>query len=127
MVRVYRPRQQRVARVLLAFALLLPAAAFFQAIGVTKLTIGAASVLGICSLALAFGAVRPVLIVGRHGLGVVGLLPGEVHWLTWPEISELSTEGAVVALTTTGKMIYHVQIDARAADLVRRMVAKHAL
>ena len=127
MLRVYRPRPQKVARVLLAFALLLPVAALFQAVGVTRLAVGASFVLGILAAALVFGAFRPVLIVGRHGLGVVGLFPGEVHWLTWPEISAVTTDGAVVSLTTTGKMIYQVRIDIRSAALLRRIVAKHAL
>jgi hypothetical protein len=127
MVRIYRPRPQRVARMLLAFALLLPVAALFQAIGITRLTVFSTTALLVLAGSVLFGALRPVLIVGNHGLGVVGLFPADVNWLTWPEITAITTEGSVVSLTTTGKMVYQVQIDIRSTALLRRMVAKHAL
>ena len=125
-VRLYRPAFQRRARCLLAVALLLPAAGFFQAAGVNPITIGASVVLVLTAVGFVYDSLRPVAIVIRSGILIAGTLGHGVSSVSWSEIVRVESTGGVVSLTTSGRSLYQIQVDTRAARFLSRMV-EHAL
>lgn len=125
-VRLYRPAFQRRARCLLAIALLLPGAGFFQAAGVNPITIGASVVLVLAAAGIVYDSLRPVAIVIRAGILIAGTLGHRVFSVSWSEIVRVETADGVASLTTTGQILYQIQIDPRAARFLSRMV-EHTL
>lgn len=120
-VRLRRPLRGRRARVLLAAALLIPAAGFFQAAGVNPLSITAALLLGAGALALLVDAVRPVLTVSRSGLVVRRLIGAGDQVLPWREITQLEVVDEVISVTTRDQSVYQIELTARTAAFVGRI------
>ena len=126
-VRLYRPAFQRRARCLLAIALLLPGAGFFQAAGVNPITIGASILLVLVAAGIVYDSLRPVAIIIRPGILIAGTLGHGVSSVSWSEIARVESTDGLVSLTTTGRILYQIQIDPRAARFLSRMVERAVL
>jgi len=124
-IRIRRPRYQRSVRILLAFALLIPAGGIIQAAGVNEVS----TIVGLIFVALAglslYDALRHVAVITRHGIGIAGTLGARTAWLAWQEILQIDVEDGVVSLTTRGRAMYQLQLDQRAANVMGRMVERH--
>ena len=141
-VKLHRPRYQRNARILLAAALLIPAAGFLPA-AVTDAHIGGSgggeqvahstdqrgplALPGIAVLALVTAAVLVVLdalrwvaIVTRHGIGIAGRIGVQPAWIAWSEIVRVDEDNGVVSIETRGRQLYQLGLSARAAGFVSR-------
>ncbi len=123
-VRMYRPRQQRRARTLLGIALLLPAAGFLNAAGPNPISLFATGLLVAAALLIVYDALRPVAVVVRTGILVAGSIGHRAHALSWSEIVRVDFDGAIVSIATINEQLYQLQIDARAAQLLSRMVER---
>ena len=123
-VRLHRPVHQRRARCLLGIALLLPGAGFLQAAGLNPITIGASGVLVLIAAGVIHDALRPVAIVIRSGILLAGTFGHRASSVSWSEIVRVESAGVVVSLTTTGRMLYQIQVDPRAARFLSRMVER---
>ena len=123
-VRFRRPRQATRARLLLATALPLPAAGFFQAAGVNPISLTAAVILTAIALVGVVDALRPVLVVTRRGLVIRKLSGARDVILSWSDIEEVKADSAVVSITavTAGKkrMMYQLELTTRGAQFVER-------
>jgi len=119
-----RPRYQRNARILLSFALLIPAAGIIQAAGPNEISVGVAVVLVLLAMVTFYDAVRRVAVITRQGIGIAGTLGSGTAWLAWQEILRIQVTDSVVSLTTRGRAIYQLQLDPRVARLVGRMVER---
>ena len=124
-ISLYRPRYQRNVRILLAFALLLPAGGVAQAAGPNPVSWALTGFLVIAALLTVYDAYRRVLIVTRQGIGIVGTAGMGITWLAWGEIVQGDVDGVVVSITTRGNVIYQAQLDARAARFLGRMVERN--
>jgi hypothetical protein len=103
---------------------LLPPAAWLQAAGVTPVTVAATALFGGIAVAIAIAAVRPVLLVTRVGIGVVGTAPASVTWIAWSQLTGVSADGPVVNLTTSDHKLYQLMLDSRAAAFLGRMLKR---
>jgi hypothetical protein len=121
---MYRPRQQRRARTLLGIALLLPAAGFLNAAGPNPISLFATGLLFVAAVLVVYDALRPVAVVVRTGILVMGSLGHRAHALSWTEIVRVDFDGALVSITTMSEQLYQLQIDRRAARLLSRMVER---
>ncbi|HKJ85399.1 MAG TPA: hypothetical protein VKA06_04950 [Spirochaetia bacterium] len=123
-IRIRRPRYQRNVRILLAFALLIPAGGIVQAAGANEVSI----IVGLIFVALAglslYDAARHLAVITRHGIGIVGTLGSRTVWLAWGEILQIDVTDGVVSLTTRDRAIYQLQLDYRAASVMGRMVER---
>lgn len=124
-ISLYRPRYQRNVRILLAFALLLPAGGVAQAAGPNPVSWALTASLVIAALLTVFDAYRRVLIVTRQGIGIVGTLGMGVTWLAWGEILQVEVDGVVVSITARGNAVYQAQLDERAARFLGRMIERN--
>ncbi|MEE8441959.1 MAG: hypothetical protein V3S41_09570 [Spirochaetia bacterium] len=120
-VRLYRPAIRRRARCLLAVALLLPGAGFLQAGGVNSITIVASGALLLAAAGVVYDALRPVVIVIRAGIMIAGAFGYGAAGISWNQIVRVELTGGVVSLTTTGRMLYQIEVDLRAARFLSRM------
>ena len=125
-VRLYRPTYQRRARCLLAIALLLPGAGFVQAGGLNPVSIGASGVLVAAAILVVIMALRPVAVVLRSGILIMGSPSQPATSIGWGEIVRIESEAGVTGVTTRGKMLYQLALDARGERFVSRMV-EHTL
>jgi hypothetical protein len=123
-VHVRRPRHQRHVRVLLGFALVIPAAGIVQAAGVSPLALAAVAVLLSAAVFSAYDAYRWVLVIHRYGVGVRQSVGIRVVWVTWRDIVEIDVVDDVLSLTTREPAVYQVQSGRRSAELVSRMVER---
>lgn len=124
-VRLRRPRYQRNVRVLLAFALVIPAAGIAQVSGPNPVSWFITAVfIGLAGLSV-YDAYRHVVVITRHGMGIAGSLGAGTTWLAWREIVHVAIDGPVVSLTTRGQQLYHVQLDRRAATVLTRMIERN--
>ncbi len=124
-LRLRRPKYQRNVRVLLAFALVIPSAGLFQVSGTNPVTIAVAG-LTIAAIALViWDAYRQVVVITRYGIGVAGTIGSPTEWLTWGEIVRVELDEPVVSITTRDQRLYQLQLDARVARLLSRMVERH--
>lgn len=123
-LRLRRPRYQRSVRVLLAFALVIPAGTILQVSGPNPASLVFSGVLVALALFSAIEAFRWVVVITRHGIGIRGVLGMQTAWLAWGEIVQIDVDGPVVSLTTRGRSVHQVQLEPRAAALLGRMVER---
>jgi hypothetical protein len=97
-VRIRRPAHARRSRLLLAIAVLLPAAGFFQAAGVNPLTTTAAIVLVAAAALIVADACRAVLVMTRHGLIIRQLFGSGSRELLWADVDRAEVHGPVIEL-----------------------------
>jgi hypothetical protein len=126
-IRLRRPRYQRSVRILLAFALVIPAASVTQVAGPNPVSLLLSLVLVALAGLSVYDAFRRIVVVTRYGIGIAGVITAATTWLAWGEIVRVDTEGPVVSLTTRDRAVYQVQIDSRAAALLTRMVERRML
>lgn len=126
-IRVRRPRYQRSVRILLAFALLLPAGGVLQVARPNPASLFLTSALVLASGWSLYDAFRWVVVITRHGVGVVGVIFASTTWIAWSEITRVEVDGIVVSLHTRGRAIHQIQVDARAARVLGRMVERQLL
>ena len=124
-ISLYRPRYQRNVRILLAFALLLPAGGVAQAAGPNPVSWTLTALLVLAALLTVYDAYRRVLIVTRQGIGIVGTVGMGITWLAWGEIVQVDVDGVVVSITARGDTVYQTQLDRRAADFLGRMIERN--
>lgn len=124
-IRVHRPQHQRNGRVLLAFALVIPAAGIIQVSGVNPVSVVATICLLGYSVYLVYDAYRWILIITRHGIGIAGSVGIPTTWLSWAEIVQIDVEEQTVALTAKNRQLYQLAIGRRAARFLSRMVERH--
>jgi hypothetical protein len=111
--------------VLLAFALVIPAAGITSVAGANPVSWFATVVLvGLAGISL-YEAYRWVVVIVRHGIGIADMLGLGTTWLAWSEIVSVEIDGVVVSLATRGRQVYQVQLDQRAARLLARMVERN--
>ncbi|MFW5745049.1 MAG: hypothetical protein ACOC2D_17390 [Spirochaetota bacterium] len=123
-IRLRRPRYQRNVRILLAFALIIPAAGVTQLSGTNPASLFLTVVLTLLAAWSVYDAYRWIAVVTRYGIGIAGVVGTGTTWLAWGEITRVEVEGMVVSLTTRGRAIYQIQIDPRAARFLARMVER---
>lgn len=124
-LRLFRPLYQRRARVLLATALLLPAAGFFRAAGINPITIAASAMLLVAAAFVTADALRVVAVIVPSGLLVRGSLGRPETAISWNEIVRVEEpDVGVVSISTRGKAMYQLQLDARAAGVMSRIVER---
>lgn len=126
-VRLYRPVYQRRARCLLAVALLLPGAGFLSAAGLNPVSVTATATLLLAALVIVWDALRAVAVVIRSGVLIPGTLGHRAHAVGWDEIVRVDADGQVVSIATRGELLYQLQLDARAARLLSRMIERRLL
>ena len=116
-VRLFRPQYQRRARTL-------PAAGFFEAAGLNPVAVGASVVFALAAALTVFDAHRPVAVVLRSGLLIAGRLGQGYTSLSWTEITAIDSDHAMVSITTSGRQMYQLHIDSRAAGFIARMTRR---
>jgi len=124
-VRLYRPRDQRRARVLLALAVLLPAAGILQVSGINPLSLSLAAISLIAAVWIAADTVRPTATATRYGIlirGPIGRPPDAVSWTEVVRVEELP---GLVCLTTRGKVQHQIRTGTRTAEFIGRMIRHH--
>ena len=124
-LRLRRPKYQRNVRVLLAFALVIPSAGLFQVAGTNPVTVAVAVLTIVAVVLVVWDANRQVVVITRYGIGVAGTLGSPTDWLTWGEIVRVELDEPVVSITTRDQRHYQLQLDARVARLLSRMVERH--
>ncbi|MFW5784119.1 MAG: hypothetical protein ACOCY8_06335, partial [Spirochaetota bacterium] len=82
-IRLRRPRYQRNVRLLLAFALVIPAAGILQASGPNATSWFVTLILGAFAALAVYSAFRWVIVITRHGIGIAGTLGATTAWLAW--------------------------------------------
>lgn len=123
-IRLRRPRYQRNVRVLLAFALIIPAAGVTQISGTNPASLFLTILLTLLAAWSVYDAYRWIAVVTRYGIGIAGVVGLGTTWLSWGEITRVEIEGMVVSLTTRGRTVYQIQVDPRAARFLARMVER---
>lgn len=124
-LRLRRPKYQRNVRVLLAFALVIPSAGLFQVAGTNPVTVAVAVLTIVAVVLVVWDANRQVVVITRYGIGVAGTLGSPTDWLTWGEIVRVELDEPVVSITTRDQRHYQLQLDARVARLLSRMVERN--
>ena len=124
-LRLRRPKYQRNVRVLLAFALVIPSAGLFQVAGTNPVTVAVAVLTIVAVVLVVWDANRQVVVITRYGIGVAGTFGSPTDWLTWGEIVRVELDEPVVSITTRDQRHYQLQLDARVARLLSRMVERH--
>jgi len=123
-VKLFRPPYQRNVKLLLAFAILIPAAGFLEAAGSNPISVSAAGILALVAAAVAVDAVRFIVLVTRQGIAIRRTLGSGLVWLSWTEIVRVAAVDAVLVLETRGRVIYQLQMTPRSAAFVARMVCR---
>ena len=123
-IRLRRPRYQRNVRILLAFALVIPAAGVTQVSGTNPASLFLTVVLAVLAAWSVYDGFRWIAVVTRYGIGIAGVVGMGTTWLAWGEITRVEVEGMVVSLTTRDRAIYQIQIEPRAARFLARMVER---
>jgi hypothetical protein len=123
-VRIRRLKYQRNARVLLAFALLIPAAGFLTVAGPNTVSLTAVSSLVLLAFVSLYDALRVAVVVNRYGIGIAGALFSPMRWFAWSEIVQVETDAPIVALTTRSRELFQVHVDTRAARFITAMVGR---
>jgi hypothetical protein len=123
-IRLRRPRYQRNVRILLAFALVIPAAGVTQVSGTNPASLFLTVVLTVLAAWSVYDGFRWIAVVTRYGIGIAGVVGMGTTWLAWGEITRVEVEGMVVSLTTRDRAIYQIQIEPRAARFLARMVER---
>lgn len=126
-VRIRRPRHQQNARVLLAFALVIPAAGVLRVAGPNPVSLTAAAALILLATTSVYDAYRVVLVVTRYGIGVAGPLLAPVAWFAWGEILRVETDPPVVSFTTRSNDHYQLYLDPRAATFLASAIGRSML
>ncbi len=134
-VKLRRPQYQRNVRILLGAALLIPAAGFLPAsLAQAAVTHGrpgavvpglAVGLFGILAVVCVYDALRWVVIVTPRGIGIAGTLGTSATWLAWSEIVRVETHASVAVLTTRSREMYQLELTARTAGFLGRMVHRH--
>ena len=134
-VRIRRPAYQRNVRILLAAALLIPAAGFLPAavaglapgsspdIGASVGLVAVAVLAALAGIAV-FDAVRPVVIVTRLGIGIAGRIGAQPTWIAWSEIVRVEADAGVVSIETRGRQLYQLGLSSRAARFIAGRVER---
>lgn len=124
-LRIHRPKQQRNGRILLAFALVIPATGILQISGVNPVSIVVTLLFLGFSVYLVYDACRWIVIITRHGIGISGNPAMPTTWLSWEEIVQVEVEVLAVCITARNRQVYQLAIGRRAALLLSRMVERH--
>lgn len=120
---LYRPRGERVLRFAIASAMLIASALLLFLADLSSRAVLVFVVSAIVSVPVLSGAVRPVAIAARRGLGIVGVIPAEIHWFSWLDIMAVQVVGSVLSFEATDRAIYQLRMEPRAASFVKRMAA----
>lgn len=123
-VRIRRLKYQRNARVLLSFALLIPAAGFLTAAGLNSVSMTGAATLVLLAAVSFYDAYRTAIVVNRYGIGIAGPLFSAMRWFAWSEILQVETDAPVVSLTMRSRELYQIHVDPRAARFISTMVSR---
>ena len=133
-IRLRRPRYQRNVRILLAAALLVPAAGFFPAAARATfpaadpgafVPVVAVGVLALLALVCIYDALRWVVLITVHGIGIAGTFGTGTTWIAWTEIVRVETHDGTAVLATKGQQLYQLELSSRMAGFLCRMVKRH--
>jgi hypothetical protein len=117
--RFHRPPGERAVRLVLCFAIVAACLVMLYVTEITPLSVLVCIAATLFVVPLLSGALRPVVVVARRGLGVVGIVPGEMHWYSWPDILSLDVNGTVVSMRTSDNAIYQMRMRPRAAKFLK--------
>ena len=123
---LHRPRVERLARIVAGAMMLAAATAVLYLDSVSPRSVVVAVVVTILTVPVLSGALRPVAVASRRGLGVVGVVPGETHWFSWVELISVQVSGTVVSFEAVDRAIYQLRMDPKAAAFVGRMATGRA-
>ncbi len=134
-IRLRRPPHQRNVRILLGAALLIPAAGFLpvSAARAADSVWGPGGLIPLVAVGLlvalaaisVYDALRWVVIVTPHGIGIAGTLGSSAAWLAWSEIMRVETHGNIAVLATRDQQLYQLDLTRRTAEFLCRMVERH--
>ncbi len=123
-IRIHRPQHQRNVRVLLAFALVIPATGILGVSGLNPVSVVVTLLLLGFAVYMVYDAYRWIVVITRHGIGIAGS-GGATTWLSWAEIVRVAVEEQTVSLTAKNRQMYQLSIGRRPALLFARMVERH--
>ena len=125
-VKFRRPGRSMRSRLLLALAVLIPVAGFFQVAGPNPITLTAGAILAALALAIVYDALRPVLVMSRRGLVIRRVFGSGDIVLPWDAIETVDAEYEIVSITTKRtasqlhQSIYQLELNERSTAVISR-------
>ncbi len=120
-----RPRQERIARWVLAAALYIPVGSLIDYAGVSALTTGIAAAAVILSVALVVNSLHPVVVVSESGLVVRNFRTRTEELINWDDIGRVELRTDRIEIHRRWEAPVCVRLDRKDGERLSRVIAAH--